>query len=416
MAVFTAFFCGTGSNSFDFSNKDYHCGELISSLARRCSGMEFVDWIILDGPGSGNHQEDEKFVKPAYYSMARGQAFGSGWEENVAHAIAVVHGKPNWKRFYMDKKAYDILAQSFKGSGKEFHLNLEEEEEIIDPFSGFSETNYFAKRSVTQQDLQEQKIKIFRKSKGPITQINAIGWSRGGVTTHMFANALYQDQTLRNIPVNIIAVDPVPGASNFQLHRTSIPQNVKNYVAFYAMDERSVGFTPTLPSWGKETQAHIYSLPGKHSTLVGNAGNFIDGNGENRFFAPGMVVRMLSEKYLTSWGTKLDGCVPYSDATILSLYDEMLAQVEEFKKLHVKVYTTAQMIGSTRKVSVAQDWQQTYMSAVQLLNKDSLALGDSRFFINWHHKALFFQFGGFLNNTPATKNVRAQIKRFLRNL
>ena len=33
MSVFTVFFCGTGSNSFDIHNKNYPKGEVISSLA-----------------------------------------------------------------------------------------------------------------------------------------------------------------------------------------------------------------------------------------------------------------------------------------------------------------------------------------------------------------------------------------------
>ncbi|MGH8257451.1 MAG: hypothetical protein ACRET0_14695, partial [Steroidobacteraceae bacterium] len=109
MAVFTAFFCGTGSNSFDFANSDYHCGELVSTLARNAAGMEFVDWIILDGPGSGNHQEDEKFVTPGNYSTARGIAFGSGWEENVAHAVAMIHGKAQWERDAFTESSYQVL-------------------------------------------------------------------------------------------------------------------------------------------------------------------------------------------------------------------------------------------------------------------------------------------------------------------
>ena len=76
MTTFTVFFCGTGSNNQDSLPKGeappenkaerkaakakviYHAGELISTLGQNHAGMEFVDWAIIDGPGSGNIQED----------------------------------------------------------------------------------------------------------------------------------------------------------------------------------------------------------------------------------------------------------------------------------------------------------------------------------------------------------------------
>jgi hypothetical protein len=90
--VFTVFFCGTGSNSFDAHNPLYPDGELISTLARNHQGHEFADWIIIDGPGSGNLQEDDKWVPPGNYWKSRGTLQGKGWEENVAHAVAVIKG------------------------------------------------------------------------------------------------------------------------------------------------------------------------------------------------------------------------------------------------------------------------------------------------------------------------------------
>ena len=49
MSAFTVFFCGTGSNSWDASyNKNFHSGELISTLATHHTGMEFVDWMVVE--------------------------------------------------------------------------------------------------------------------------------------------------------------------------------------------------------------------------------------------------------------------------------------------------------------------------------------------------------------------------------
>ncbi len=396
MAVFTVFFCGTGSNSFDFGNKDYHSGELVSTLARNCGGMEFVDWILADGPGSGNYQEDEKFVTPGYYSQSRGIAFGTGWEENVSHALAMIHGEAKWSRTQLTELSYRVL--------KEAEIPI-----------GDATTNWRGKvtaypdRPVTQQQLQMQKIKIFRKNK-PVTQINAIGWSRGAVTTHMFANALANDVELKGIPINIIAVDPVPGTGNFQLHRTTIPKNVREYVAFYARDERSAGFAPTLPSISSSVRATIYSLPGRHATLVGNAGNYIGGNGTNTFYGPGKVVRMLSEKYLTDWGTALNNRLAYSELEMLVCYDEMIAQKSQYETLRSTVYTTQKGQMDDRDVGVAQNWTSSKFQSID-------ALKQSSFFINWHHQKLFNFFGGFagtITRTHAPQTIQV-MRKFLQS-
>lgn len=402
MAVFTAFFCGTGSNSFDFANHDYHCGELISTLARHAAGMEFVDWIILDGPGSGNYQEDEKFVQPGNYSTAKGMALGSGWEENVAHAVAMIRGQAEWERKRLTADGY----QALKAAG----VPIADKHTNYNPFRGALGTT-LPERKVTQQQLQMQKLKIFRKNK-PVTQINAIGWSRGAVTTHMFAHALAADAELGRIPVNLIAVDPVPGAGNFQLNRTSIPGNVVNYVAFYARDERSKGFDATLPSLARGVKATIYPLPGRHATLVGNAGTYIGGHGENVFFGPGKVVRMLSEKYLTDWGTGLNACLPYSEMEMLHCYDEMLAQAEGYRELRNKTYTysTAPWIGSDpgRSMGVGQNWTSTAFGTIEALKSPGP-------FISWHHQALFVKYGGLGSSNANCRNTVRALRQYLRS-
>ncbi|MDR5616316.1 hypothetical protein [Arsenophonus sp.] len=80
MSIFTIFFCGTGSNRNDstpnaaIEDKDknsawfFHDGELISTLAKNMATPEFYNWIIVDGPGSGNLQEENKWIKPGNHS------------------------------------------------------------------------------------------------------------------------------------------------------------------------------------------------------------------------------------------------------------------------------------------------------------------------------------------------------------
>src|SRR4051812_4876117 len=100
MAVFTTFFCGTGSNSFDYANPNFPNGEIVSTLARHHEGTEYADWALCDGPGSGNLQDDELWVKPGKLSHlpGGGTGMGFGWNENVRHVIAMIKGDYEWKR------------------------------------------------------------------------------------------------------------------------------------------------------------------------------------------------------------------------------------------------------------------------------------------------------------------------------
>jgi len=374
MSVFTVFFCGTGSNSFDYANPDYPGGELISSLARHTGGMEFVDWIVVDGPGSGNWQEDEKFVTPGNHSTATGTAFGRGWEENVAHALAMIRGEATWSRTKLTELNYRVL----RNAGIPIA-----DERITYNFLGREKERIRPDRKVTQQALQMQKIKMFRRAR-PVSRINAVGWSRGAVTTHMFANALAADPVLRDLPVNIIAVDPVPGTGNFQKHRTTVPSNVRNYVAFYARDERSMGFAATLATVSDPaaTRAVYYPMPGRHATLVGNPGNYIGGNGAGTFLGPGHVVRMLAEEYLAGWGTAVKRRAAWSESEMLRCYDGMVAQHAQYQALRATTYTTQMGQSHDRDIGVGQDWTSTNFNDVRQFKPDGL-------FVNWHHRALF---------------------------
>jgi hypothetical protein len=231
MTTLTVFFCGTGSNKFDDSHANYWNGELISTLAANNKGKEFAEWVILDGPGSGNLQSDELWVKSGDYSQLRGQLVGSGWKENVQHAINIIKGHVDWQREKLTQENYEQLKK--QGPIQDVEVT-----------GSFWWRKYdYGDRKVTQQALQQQIIKTFRKGQVLPTQVNLVGWSRGGISCHMLANAMLADPLLTTIPVNIFAIDPVPGMGNFQTEKVTLGRNVKEYVAFYARDERSKGFS-----------------------------------------------------------------------------------------------------------------------------------------------------------------------------
>lgn len=326
MTVLTIFFCGTGSTKFDSQNPTYWNGELVSTLASHHGGREFAEWIVIDGPGTGNLQADELFTQSKDYGLS-GTLFGKGWEENVQHAINIIKGKCDWEREKLTEAEYNRL----KAAG------IPIEEVIVEGSWMWRKYNY-GDRSVTQQKLQEQIIKTFRKDGVIPTKVNLVGWSRGGISCHMLANAMFKDSALKNIPVNIFAIDPVPGIGNFQEDKVKLNTNVKEYVGFYARDERSKGFSCVVPQTATGTRTHIYPMPGRHGTLVGNAA--ADGvSGPKALAEPGRIVRHFAEVCLQRWGVLLNKPLNLTQADLDNLRKTMVNDEAKYRLMHKYSYT-----------------------------------------------------------------------------
>ena len=369
MAALTFFFCGTGSNSFDFSNGNFFQGELVSTLAMNHMGHEFVDWAIVDGPGSGNMQESEKWVMSGDYSFLRGTLTGAGWEENVQHALRIAIGRTAMGRTKHTKKELKMLHKHGVGV-----------ETVPGRFWGTRQKEVPLGPRIAPQHLQAKKVEIMGQSK-TYTHINCIGWSRGGVTCHMFANAAATFPGLENMPINIFACDPVPGLGNFQKHRILLGPNVRSYVSVISVDERSRGFSAVIPSIPASAEKLILAMPGRHGTLVGNASTDGDG-GPNRLFGPGNVTRDLAEKFLTRWGTPLKNRLTLGDAEILTYYDAMLANKPTYEEMHNISYTAFTQKGD--RVLGMGDGTWRDLSTVNALHPDL-------YFVNKHHRGLFAQ-------------------------
>lgn len=322
----------------------------------------------MDGPGSGNLQEAEKWVPSGNYTATRGTLQGKGWEENVQHAVAVVIGRTQVDRQQHTRKEVNRL----HAMGVAVH-------EAPGRLWGTRHVNDPLHVRISPQALQEKKRQILRKSR-PITCINVIGWSRGAVTCHMFANALAQTEGWSQMPVNIFACDPVPGAGQFDAHRIRLRANVNEYVAVLAADERSRGFSPILPSLAPSTRFFVTTMPGRHATLVGNARADGGDAGVNCLYGPGLVTRDLAEKYLARWGTALDKPLRLTDVAVLQRYDEMLGQAGQYQAMHEISYTSFTQKGP-RTVGRG-DGTFADFATTDLLRED-------RFFINAHHRAVF---------------------------
>ncbi|MBJ2116852.1 MULTISPECIES: hypothetical protein [Proteus] len=344
MTVLTVYLCGTGSNSFDNNNPTFWQGELVSTLAQNNQGREFAQWFIVDGPGSGNLQEDDLWVESPNYSDIKGSLFGSGWEENVNHALCLMKGHFDWQREKLTEQQYNQL--------KKAGIPIED----VKVTGSFLWRKYdYGDRHVTQQQLQQQIIRIFRKDGIIPTQVNLVGWSRGGITCHMLANAMLADPQLKDIPVNIFAIDPVPGPLNFQPEKVSLGKNVKEYVGFYARDERSKGFTCVIPTVAADTKMHIFPISGRHATLVGNAS--IDGSeGENALYAPGIVVRHFAEVCLTRWGCDLANKLALTDTQITDYHTDIANDADKYIAMRRKTYSIHESTGKDeRKVSLGKE-------------------------------------------------------------
>jgi hypothetical protein len=154
----------------------------------------------------------------------------------------------------------------------------------------------------------------------------------------MLANAMFKDAALKNIPVSIFAIDPVPGISNFQEDRVKLNANVKEYVGFYARDERSKGFSCVIPQTATGTRTHIYPLPGRHGTLVGNAS--ADGvSGPKTLAEPGLIVRHFAEVCLKRWGVPLNKTLNLTPADLQNHHNTMTRDAAKYKAMEKYSYT-----------------------------------------------------------------------------
>ena len=331
MTTVTIFFCGTGSNKFDVTHENFWDGELVSTLASHHAGREFAEWIVVDGPGSGNLQADDLFTQTKDYGLS-GTLFGKGWEENVQHAMNILKGQCDWQRQQLTEAEYNRL----KAAGIPI-------EDVKAEGSWFWRKYNYGDRSVTQQKLQEQIIKTFRKDAVIPTQVNLVGWSRGGISCHMLANAMFKDSALKNIPVNIFALDPVPGIGNFQDERVKLAANVKEYVGFYARDERSKGFSCVIPQTATGTKTYIYPMAGRHATMAGNAtasgGVPTSANDRKALIEPGRIVRHLAEVCLKRWGVPLNKTLNLTQADLQNFTNAIARDEAKYKLMHNLSYT-----------------------------------------------------------------------------
>jgi hypothetical protein len=172
---------------------------------------------------------------------------------------------------------------------------------------------------------------------------NFIGHSRGAVECIMAAWFLqaYGSPQVKNTPVRIVAIDPVPGPGNWYGILTQLPPNVADYVGVTAWDHLDYGFNGLVPrpnakmsgsttplnlgrdwttladnyqladplkanSAAQPANYRLFACRGRHGTVAGLATSdgLYDPSKVNSSVArvPQLVYK-LARGYLTSWGT-----------------------------------------------------------------------------------------------------------------
>ncbi|MCY0388372.1 hypothetical protein OVY01_14230 [Robbsia sp. Bb-Pol-6] len=451
MTVLTLFFCGTGFGSADFYRATYPQGELVATLARNMAGTEYVDWFIVDGPGSGNSQAAEKFVEPINsLGESLGKPFGYGMEASAEHAIQMIRGVATWSpalhplrneqlnpgliRRQQFREDQDARQQVFgqwtaaataqpghvmatpastvvKLKNRSISIPHEKDFNRITRKGATRRKGHVAPNRTpitsptpfrpTAQQLIMQRIAMARRSR-PITAINVVGWSRGAVTAHRFANKLHAAADLRHIPLRIIAVDPVAGFFNYTDKRdTTLPENVVEYICFYACTEKKWWLKPMKPVPYANMRTTFYPVPGGHATIVGKpdvGGEFALKNArlanwsasENAYrLSPALLVRRLTERYLIAWGTKLSQHLPNDDAALLGDYDLMIKSRGKFRK-----DAPPGALPSSKRTIGVKGLPNKNMSLYAALREEMDTI-----FINDHHRRLFEKF-----HPPGTVN------------
>ncbi|MGD1848265.1 MAG: hypothetical protein ACFB10_22965 [Salibacteraceae bacterium] len=198
-------------------------------------------------------------------------------------------------------------------------------------------------------------------------QYNFIGHSRGAVEGIMAAWFLYAygPKDVKDIPVNIFAIDPVPGSGEWYSILTQLPPNVKHFVGVYSWDHslmpadrpfsavvprpngRMIGKSNSIKltdywywpwnKWkyladdsqqrdplkpGNHAQPKDYELwacRGRHSTVSGNATSNAEYNpkdvSDNVAPVPELVYKM-ARAYLTKWGTTFEKSSAVKETTM----------------------------------------------------------------------------------------------------
>ena len=248
MTVLTIYNHGTGGASV----KDASGAEIVNIFGNEAkkSGREFIDWMVTEGVG-GKGGPESQLVMP---QLSVDTATGAARHDLMRHAAT-----PGSARMddYLKAAGTPWLARKILPKGNALQISgIGADENVMYVLS---------------------TLRFLAKANQLPTTINMMGWSRGGVTCIRIAHFLNLEPELKNIPVNIFAIDPVAGAGHDnEPEAHTIGDNVKNYVATLSVHENRKGFTPmaltsdpsTSLRFTGNTKYAILNMPGLHAVTA----------------------------------------------------------------------------------------------------------------------------------------------------
>ncbi len=165
----------------------------------------------------------------------------------------------------------------------------------------------------------------------PVT-VNLAGHSRGSITCYKIARALNDDTVTMNIPVNIFAIDPVPGNTgrmNKENHQNiALGPNVVNSFLMLAESEHRLVFRPyidSLYSVGRDNHK-MDTIPGTHGGI-----NMLGGpEKEAAAIVLSRAIKFLKKKGSLFANQGLDFFILEGKAR-LKTYAELMSRIKKYK-------------------------------------------------------------------------------------
>lgn len=125
---------------------------------------------------------------------------------------------------------------------------------------------------VGMKEMMEDSVELIQElhAVAPLDRINLCGWSRGGIMCLYLANVLWRDPALKEIPIGIVANDPVAGtANNGWTDYYQIPPNVDVFCAFVMLNENWKILEAIKPhKMSKRVNKQVIIMPGIHGDGV----------------------------------------------------------------------------------------------------------------------------------------------------
>lgn len=202
--------------------------------------------------------------------------------------------------------------------------------------------------------------------------LNMCGWSRGAVTCIKIANALHADSATRAIPVNIFAIDPVPGGSALNNHMwrsITMTPNIRICNVVLSQHDRRSLFAPYYPEvLGPFTDVDI--MPGDHSTIVEEK------PGRTEAYE---LVKDMAKRFLLGRGTRFSHGELLSSADILKRYALIAEHFDDYAQF---------------AKGASKGWEKRFKGerVIRDVNRNEVAQMlpiKPQFFLNEHHRIVF---------------------------